>query len=762
MISRSWSMTCLAALFMAATLSAQSVTVSGTVTDRRTGGPLERVLVRVEGQPIFVESDAAGQFTLSLPVGRYTLAISLVGYAFRREPIDIDASRPPAPLQITLSEGAGVLEEHVTVTGRPVDEDSRAPGGMALHGRDFQALRGVTLDDPLRALQAVPSASSTDDFYSEFAIRGLGFEHTGLTVDGIPTRYLMHGVHGVTDGGSIAMINSDAVESLTLLPGSAPGIYGRNLGAEVNIATRQGDRDRFRARAGLSGTSATLLAEGPLGNRASFLVSARRSYLDLLLNRIDQDNNLAFGFSDGEAKITLDLTPAHQLEVLAIAGMSRFDEHGDDLGANDEARVSGRTWLTGLRWRYAPSPKLVMSHRVYATGLAFHNINNTGDALDDRRADDLGWRTDVSIAPRRALTIDLGGDAQFSRSHHDMNRALNDAVVLTPVNSYRADNRAQSAYAQMTFTGVPRLTLTPGMRVDRWRSGETTAASPWANADLRVTETMHLRAAAGRYRQFPDLEQLYGIRGGAPLGPETARDIDAGVTQQLPRSVRLHLNWYARQEDDVIWARDAEPRRSADGRIIPGRGDAPLHNALHGDASGVELVVRRDAPVGIAGWIGYAYGRHDYTDRLTGERFAADQDQRHALSAFARYPLSNRTTIGVKFRYGSNYPRVGYLRAQPASPDAPPLFGGGVPLFFELADERNTLRLPVYARLDLRADRTFSIGRHRLTAFAELANAFNRDNLRNVPYAVDRNGRVFGGTDSLMPILPSAGFVLEF
>jgi hypothetical protein len=137
-------------------------------------------------------------------------------------------------------------------------------------------------------------------------------------------------------------------------------------------------------------------------------------------------------------------------------------------------------------------------------------------------------------------------------------------------------------------------------------------------------------------------------------------------------------------------------------------------------------------------------------------------DQRHALSLFGHYRLTNRTSVGAKFRYGSNYPRVGYVAEQPLPAGAPPLLGGGVPLFFGISETRNGLRLPAYARLDVRADRTFTWSGRRITLFLEVANALNRTNVRNVPYGVDRTGRVFGGTDTLLPVLPSAGFVVEF
>ena len=110
----------------------------------------------------------------------------------------------------------------------------------------------------------------------------------------------MHTVQGVPDSGSTVMINSETLGAVSLLPGSYPQRTGRRLGAEVDLTTRDGSRDGFRARAGLSGTSATMLAEGPVGGgRGSWLVSARHSYLDLLVKPLD-DEAFAFGFTDAQ------------------------------------------------------------------------------------------------------------------------------------------------------------------------------------------------------------------------------------------------------------------------------------------------------------------------------------------------------------------------------------------------------------------------------------------------------------------------------
>jgi outer membrane receptor protein involved in Fe transport len=110
--------------------------------------------------------------------------------------------------------------------------------------------------------------------------------------------------------------------------------------------------------------------------------------------------------------------------------------------------------------------------------------------------------------------------------------------------------------------------------------------------------------------------------------------------------------------------------------------------------------------------------------------------------------LSAKTSVSGKLRLGSNFPIPGYFEST----------NGGL----WVASTRNLVRLPVYARLDLRANHTFNFDRRRLTLFVEVINVLNRDN-----YAVDNprvlsTGRVVGATQSLFPFLPSAGLLFDF
>ena len=736
--------------------------VTGVVIDSRTERPLRGVRVSVDNQPVSADTDLEGRFRLTAGVGRHVLVVSLVGYAIVRQALDITEGEN-APLTIRLSEGAGEYTEQVTVAGETRSEGARTPGAAALHGGDLQALRGVTLDDPIRAIHSLPSVTATDDFYSEFAVRGSPFRQVGLVVDGVPSQYLMHAVHGVTDGGSIAMINTDALGSIVLMPGSYPQRVGRHMSGEVDLAMREGDREQFRLRGGLSGTSATILAEGPAGSRGSWLVSARRSYLDLLLDRIDDESNLGFGFSDAQAKVVFDVGTRHQIQLLALGGASQFDEQPDDLELNDAAESNGQTWLASVTWRFTPTPRVAVTQRLYTTGLSYENVNRENLVLDDSLNADLGWRADAVVSAARGIVFEMGADAQRLRARYSRFRSVNDAPALTPIADYAQSGRSASGYVQAVLGSRARAMVAPGVRFDYWGLTGASTVSPWVTAEIAVGQATRVRAGAGVYRQFPALDQIYGVRGGGDtLAPETARHLDIGFVRTLRRDVSLQVTVFARDEEDVLWTPAAEPRRLADGSVQLGRADSPWISALDGDARGVEILIRRDAPNRFSGWAGYAYGRHRYTNASTGETFWADQDQRHTLTLFGLYRLSSRTSVSAKYRYGSNYPLVGYIGEQPAAAGAPSLLGGEQPLFLGLTDSRNGLRLPAYSRLDVRMDRTFTIADRRLTLFVEVANVLSQTNLRNASYGVSLNGRVFGPTDTLMPIVPSAGFVIEF
>ncbi|HET7219170.1 MAG TPA: carboxypeptidase-like regulatory domain-containing protein, partial [Vicinamibacterales bacterium] len=345
-----------------ATASAQQILkpgeVRGVVLDGATGAPLSRVLVADEdaAEVRRVVTAADGTFVLAVPAGRRRIRASVVGYGMSRQDVTVPEGGA-VDVTFVLAGGTGSHTETVNVSAdRFRSADPGAPGQQVLGSADIQNLRGVLADDPLRAVQVLPGVATGDDLRSEFSVRGSSFSHMHLTLDGFTTPYLLHAVRAVEDAtssGSIAMINSDILQDAALVSGGYVQRTGNRTGASVEFNIRPGARDRLQVRTAVSGTSASVVVEGPLGKsrRGSWLASGRQSYLDLLIDRL-VDDQVQFGFTDAQTKFEYDLSPSQRLDVTFIAGRSRLKEPEDEIDAND-LYVGLNASAVGIgRWRW--------------------------------------------------------------------------------------------------------------------------------------------------------------------------------------------------------------------------------------------------------------------------------------------------------------------------------------------------------------------------------------------------------------------------
>lgn len=738
-------------------------TIRGTVVEATTGQPLAAVLVRVEATGQQAISGPEGHFEITdLPGGRQTLLVSVVGYGLARRDVTVRGGET-SEVTLAIAEGASTYVESVTV-GAPAFSDPE-PGVSAqstLGSRDLLALRGVVADDPFRAIQALPEVATGDDFRAEFAVRGLGPEHTGIAIDGVDTPLLFHTVRGVNDTGSLALINTDVLESATLLAGAYPQRAGAHLGARLDFTTRDGARDRVRGRTLIGVSALTGVFEGPLGAttsdvetgapataRGSWLVALRKSYLDWLLRQVDTGIEGAFGFTDGQGTLTWDLTAAQSVRVTVVAGRSTWTENDPFPGPNTLDRATNRSVLTNLQWRYAASPHLVLRQQAYLVDAEYRNTV-AGDQPREEGGDrDVTWRGSITASRGDRHVLELGGQVQWLTAWR---RDLRYAPVGAPFTYLNARDawRGGGAWAHYRWTPTARVEIAPGLRVDRSGLTRDQGASPYVLTQWQVSPRWRLRASLGQQHQFATYDQKVGIGTPlpVPLDAERAWTADAGVSWLGRDTWRLSVDGYYREERDRLRFENSEFRRAGAGIIRPV--DPVWRNALDGTASGGVLTLERRQVNGLSGWISLAVGRTELADRLTGEHFVSDYDQARTLNAYGIYRTSRRLSFSARYRYGSNFPLPGYY--EPVGDQV-----------WTLSEDRNRARLPAYGRLDLRGDWAFTYRRSRLTLFTELVNTAARDNLGpDAPTIFLPTGTVRGLTQSLFPFLPSAGVLIEF
>jgi hypothetical protein len=726
----------------------ESASIEGRVVDARTGAGLARVAVVVTDGPATV-TDAEGRFQLTaVKPGLVHLQVSLVGYILVRRELELAAGKSLV-LTIPVSEGTGTYTETVTVAADVFRAaEAGAPAQQVLGSAELQNLRGVLADDPLRAVQVLPGVATGDDLRSEFSVRGSDFSHMNFTVEGFATPFLLHTVRAIEDranSGSVAMINSDVLEEVMLLNGGYPQRHGNRTGAEVGYRLREGSRDRRLVRLAVSGTNASAVAEGPIGasKRGSWLASARKSYLDFLVRRLS-DEGLTFAFSDVQGKAVFDVSPRQRVELAVIAGASRLR----DIDVDDPSEVfvgRNRSVVSVAGWRLS-GRRGVLSARALGAFNSFRNSQTDTRDLDEGETTQGAARVDGTAIVRGGLEVDAGALAERSVESRLRHRASGGFRV---VNDYSGSAVRSGGYLQARWMPVDRVTLVPGIRADRWSlTGEATA-SPWLCVEWRLPARLTARGGTGVYRQFPDFEQVIGQLGSAGNTHERAVQYDVGIEGRIGGSTRWQVAVYAREEGDFLRRFGAETRL-VNGRVVRGAISTRWVNRLDGHARGVEVLLQRRTPNGLSGWFSYSYGRNRYDDRVNGESFWGDLDQRHTLNLYAFYRISDRTSVTGKYRFGTNFPVAGYYSET----------AGGSSV---LVDERNGLRLPLYSRLDVRANRTFHWSRRRLTLFAEVINLLNRDNVRvSIPRVNSVTLAVTRLFEEMIPIVPSAGVLIEF
>jgi hypothetical protein len=259
--------------------------------------------------------------------------------------------------------------------------------------------------------------------------------------------------------------------------------------------------------------------------------------------------------------------------------------------------------------------------------------------------------------------------------------------------------------------------------------------SPWSLAE-RTFGRVTLRASAGAAAQFPEIPLFLSNCRPGSMPTERNSSMDVGVEHRLTDTLRWQVTAFARRDRNIL-------RRIGEDRLANG-----VHVLASTFPRGVDLVFERRAASGPAGWVGYTFARTRYRDAVTNETFPGDFDQRHTINAFVQQRVSYRMDVSAKLRVGSNFPVVGYFAGSPEN--------------LQLSSLRNQVRLPTYARLDLRADRTFTFDRRRLTLFVEVMNALGRQNLRRSDGSITTAGLVSGFVEREIPFVPSAGILIEF
>ncbi len=755
---------------------AQGGVLRGTAVDVLTQEPLVGVNVAIVGTTRGAVTDLVGSFVITgLAPSTYAVRATYVGY----EPVlvtDLVVSETrPTVVTLRLRESA-VEVTGVTVEARSEAPPAEAPTSVRVLGAEEIRRAPGGFNDISRSLLSLPGVTGGVDNRNDLTVRGGGPAENAYYLDGIRIPQINHfATQGVT-GGAVGLLNPEFIAEAEFFTGGFPARYGDALSSVLLVSSRPGTPDRVAGDVAVSATEATLTLDGPIGRRTTWLASVRRSYLQFLFAALDLP--IRPDYWDAQLRVQTEITPRDRLTIVGLGALDRFGIAPPDSSASFENREVARQVAAtndndlgtlGAAYRRL-IPKGVATLALSATTQRFRftdTDSQTGaSTLSNRSSEsDLRLTLDVDRKLSRRLSAAVGAGAVRAGLDTRFFEAARPGTTFTD------DLRFEDAFAFAKLYGYGqlqarsaggRLTTTVGLRADEATILDRGfALSPRASALFALTPTVSVSAAAGQFYQTPGLLSL-GVRDAAGARVNRAlRQIRAdqlvGGLAYAPMpgvrvSVEAFYKRYARYPVSVADPRVSLANVGADFGVV---GAEPLAATGKGRAYGVEVFAQRRL-------LGRAYGILAYT--LAWSEFAGADgrlrpsawDVRHTFGATGGVRIGRGWEVSSKVRVLSGRPYTPFDAALSAREYA--ISGNGVPDRARL----NALRATAYARVDVRADRTWRLLGLSGVAYLDVQNVFNRANLFGFQYTEDPAFPDRNRPIENVGLLPNLGLSIEF
>ena len=714
-----------------APLAAQGA-LGGRVTAQTTGGPIAGADVQILGTTLTGRANGDGRYRIpSVPPGTYAVQIRFVGYRpvvltdiviVTNRLTPLDGVLVPIPVELQ--------ELEVRPSYFPTHEaepDSR----LQFSAEEIRRAPGAA-GDVSRILQTLPSLAKVNDQSNGLVVRGGSPMENLILVDGIEVPNINHFPVQGSSGGPIGLLNIALIHDASLSAGGFGAAYGDRLSSVLEVRLRDGTRERIAGQFDLNFVGIGGVLEGPLGASGSFVLSARRSYVDLAVRAFDVGTSVAPVYGDYQAKASWGLSDRHRISLVAVWA---DDYLSTDLPtAKENSMVSfGRQSLvqgtTGLAWDAWWSER-VSSSTTAALTLSwfdedyFETASNGAPLFhnDSReQAIRLRHRTDVRLGQ---TVLSLGGDLNRAAVRYDNRYEPHQGPLGTPVPGLDValDTRGTraGAFVSAAYAPVASATFTLGGRVDHDSYSGNTTVSPRASVLYRTSDRTSYSLAGGLYHQgLPPV--LVGQKPShRQLPDQRAWQVVAGMSHLLRDNLRLTAEVYHKAADRLP-VDPLEPGLMPADELFTGYGFITQRDSLIAGGlasnSGLEVTLQQKLSGRVYGLVSGVWERSRY----------------RALDGLWRDRIFNN-----RFRFAAE----GGVRAGAWDFSARWLYAGGVPytpldLEASAAQNRsvydatliNAARYPAYHSLNLRADRRFQVGQTTLRTFLSLWNAYNRKNV---------------------------------
>lgn len=714
--------------------------IKGVVIDKSTRQPLEFVNVLVVGLGIGASTDANGNFLITqVPPGIYRLQASFLGYKTELTP-EYRVNHVTPYVQIELEEENASLNE-VVVTASPFQKVPESPVSLRVIGlQEIEKAPGANRDIS-KVVQNYPGvAFSPIGYRNDLIVRGGGPSENRFYLDGVEIPNINHFSTQGASGGPVGLIDADLIRSVKFYSGAFPADKGNALSSVLDFSLRDGDMERNSLKATLGASEVSLSSNGHIGNKTSYLVSVRQSYLQALFKIL----GLPFlpAYTDASFKIKTRFDSHNELTLLGLGGIDRMKLNLGIEGEDAEymlsylPEINQETYTVGGVYRHY-SQRHVQSIVLSQSYLNNRNVKYRDN--DESSEENLTLRLG-SIEQETKLRmkntsswsvwkVKAGFDLNYSRYKSNEYRkvfanALREYDYHTDLSLWRWGMFASVDYAAPDKS----FTASMGVRTDGnnysdkmkelWRQ-----LSPRLSVSYRLIEGLTLSGHVGLYYQLPSYTAL-GFKG--EEGEYVNRHLDyisvsqesLGLSWTPNENMELSVEGFYKLYGHMPFSLSDQIPLSCKGNDYGTIGNEALSSEAKGRSYGVELMFKWLLTQKLNLSSSLTIFKSEFKDGEQGSYVPSAWDNRFILNMSGTYNFPKHWSLGAKVSCIGGSPYTPYDVEKSSLVEAWNVQGRA---YYDYS-RYNQERLPVFGQLDVRVDKTFYLKKCMLGFYLDIQN----------------------------------------
>lgn len=708
-------------------------TIKGTVVDAEVKSPLPQVKIKVLGLERETMTDEEGKFAFyEVPVGYYTLEFSSRFYTTLRKTDIIVKSQRTTWVDAELQLAQSFREkEEITVTAGYFSSTEKEP--TSISNFSFEEIRrlAVPAGDVSRILSTLPSVVSVNAMQNTLTVRGGSPAENSFYVDNMEIPNINHYPQLGSTAGAIGLLNIDFIRDVHFYSGGFSPRYGDSLSSIMDIRFREGNQDKHIFQLGLDMMGASVVGEGPIyKNTGSWMFSARRSYLDLLIKLMGQ--GVPVEYIDYQGKINIDLSPSHRLSFLGIGGIDHSGTQKEDALRDKESYYGGldtKEYTWGINWfsmwgSSGYSKTSISQSYIQYKDYYYHTVSEELAREGKNSEKALTWRNINHFRLNQTNEISFGLEWKHLTNNYDYFLAGYTDVLGQQVPSISRDVQISedmyTAFFNWSWSPFSSLDLNTGMRMTYWSLSKNLHLSPRFSLSYKLSKNTSLQASAGIFGQHLPLHLLHQVETPERLHDPLAYHFILGISHLLTQSTRMSIEIYDKEYHHFPLDPD-QPKLFIFDEIFY-QGFVKEHQRIvdtgRGRAKGVEVMIQKKLVDRLYGVISGSYFQTGYRG-LDGVWRNRVYDNRFIFSLQGGYKFNKNWECSWKWILAGGYPYT------PFDLEASEQANTGV---YDQNRINQKRLLPIHY-LNLRMDKRFYFGKSNLILYLTLWNVYNHKNV---------------------------------